>query len=46
MLSLIVGAMYYIREVTAALTSVRDEARDLAFMDLGAQLQGRGNAEF
>ena len=46
MLSLMIGAMYYIREVTVALTSVRDEARDLAFMDLGAQLPARGHTEF
>ena len=36
MLSLFIGALHYIGEVTVALTSVRDEARDLAFMDLGA----------
>ena len=36
MLSLLIGALHYIGEVTVALTSVRDEARDLAFMDLGA----------
>jgi Protein of unknown function (DUF2721) len=38
MLSLLVGALHYICGVTVALTSVRDEARDLAFMDLGTQL--------
>ena len=33
---------YYIREVTVALSSVRDEARDSRFMDLGAppEIQG------
>jgi Protein of unknown function (DUF2721) len=36
MLSLFISALHYIGEVTVALTSVRDEARDLAFMDLGA----------
>jgi hypothetical protein len=34
--------VYYIREVTVALTSVRDEARDLAFMDLGAPYKPGG----
>ena len=33
--------MYYIREVTVALTSVRDEARDLAF-HLGAPYKPGG----
>src|SRR5215469_12819410 len=33
MLSLLIGALHYVGEVTVALTSVRDEARDLAFMD-------------
>jgi drug/metabolite transporter (DMT)-like permease len=42
MLSLLVGALYYIREVKMALSSVRDEARDLTFMDLGAQPEVRG----
>ncbi len=37
MLALLIGALFYIREVTVALSSVRDEARDLVFMDLGAQ---------
>ena len=37
MLALLTGALFYIREVTVALSSVRDEARDLVFMDLGAQ---------
>ena len=45
MLSLLVGAVYYIREVMVALSSVRDEARDLVFMDLGAQPEGRSNRE-
>jgi hypothetical protein len=35
MICLLVGTLYYIREVTVALSSVRDEARDLGFMDLG-----------
>jgi drug/metabolite transporter (DMT)-like permease len=45
MLVLLVGAVYYIREVTVALSSVREEARDLAFMDLGAQPEVRGQRE-
>jgi len=32
---LFAGTVYYIREVTAALSSVRQEARDARFMDLG-----------
>jgi drug/metabolite transporter (DMT)-like permease len=42
MLVLLVGAVYYIREVMVALSSVREEARDLVFMDLGAQPEVRG----
>jgi hypothetical protein len=45
MLSLLISALHYIGEVTVALTSVRDEARDLAFMDLGAQPEGQKHAE-
>ena len=45
MLALLVGALYYIREVMVALSSVRDEARDLVFMDLGAQPEVRSNRE-
>jgi uncharacterized protein DUF2721 len=36
MLALLVGTLYYLGEVTVALSSVRDEARDMQFMDLGA----------
>jgi len=36
MLVLLAGVLYYIREVAVAMSSVRDEARDLHFMDLGA----------
>jgi amino acid permease len=32
---LLAGTLYYIREVTVALSSVRNEARDARFMDLG-----------
>lgn len=41
MLCLLVGVLYYIREVTVALSSVRDEARDLGFMDLGLRAEER-----
>jgi hypothetical protein len=37
MLCLLMATLYYLREVLAALSSVRDEERDLRFMDLGAQ---------
>ena len=33
---LLAATVYYIREVMVSLSSVRDEARDLLFMDLGA----------
>ena len=36
MVCLLAATWYYIREVTLALSSVRDEARDARFMDLGA----------
>ena len=45
MLSLLMGALHYIGEVTVSLTSVRDEARDLAFMDLGAHSEARSHVE-
>jgi hypothetical protein len=45
MLALLVGAVYYIREVMVALSSVRDEARDLVFMDLGSEPDVRGRTE-
>ncbi len=35
MISLLLATVYYIREVTVALSSVREEERDLRFMDLG-----------
>jgi Protein of unknown function (DUF2721) len=37
MICLLIGTLHYLREVMAALSSVRDEQRDLHFMDLGAQ---------
>lgn len=36
LISLLAGVLYYIREVTMALSSVQDEARDDRFMDLGS----------
>jgi hypothetical protein len=36
MLALLVGVVYYLREVMVALSSVRDEARDLNFMNVDA----------
>jgi hypothetical protein len=35
LIGLLLASLYYIREVMVALSSVRDEARDLGFMDLG-----------
>jgi hypothetical protein len=35
MICLLAATLYYIREVTMALSSVREEARDSRFMDLG-----------
>jgi hypothetical protein len=37
MICLLAGTFYYIREVTVALSSVNEEARDSRFMDLGGQ---------
>ena len=42
MLCLLVGTLYYIREVIVALSSVHNEARDLRFMDLGPPPEIRG----
>jgi uncharacterized membrane protein YphA (DoxX/SURF4 family) len=36
-LSLLWGTVYYLREVRVALSSVRDEAADARFMDLGSE---------
>ncbi len=36
LICLLVAALYYFREVVVALSSVRDEARDVRFMDLGS----------
>jgi len=37
LICLLSATVYYIREVMVSLSSVRDEARDLLFMDLGSQ---------
>jgi len=42
LICLLAGTFYYIREVTVALSSVRDEARDSRFMDLGSPPEIRG----
>ncbi len=44
MVSLLIGTIYYIREVMVALSSVREEAHDLRFMDLGQQPSGRNSS--
>jgi hypothetical protein len=41
LLCLLGAAFYYICEVFASLSSVRDEARDSRFMDLGVQTETR-----
>jgi hypothetical protein len=43
MICLLAGSWYYIREVTVALSSVHEEARDSRFMDLGAPPEIRGH---
>jgi ABC-type transport system involved in cytochrome bd biosynthesis fused ATPase/permease subunit len=42
LICLLAGTLYYIREVTLALSSVRHEARDSRFMDLGGPPEIRG----
>ena len=44
MVSLLIGTIYYIREVMVALSSVREEAHDLRFMDLGQPANIRHNS--
>lgn len=44
MICLFAGTVYYIREVMVALSSVREEADDTRFMDLGAQPEAGGGA--
>jgi drug/metabolite transporter (DMT)-like permease len=41
LICLLAGTFYYIREVTLALSSVHEEARDARFMDLGVQPEAR-----
>ena len=43
MLCLLVATSYYIREVMVALSSVREEARDSRFMDLGGPPEPPGH---
>jgi ABC-type multidrug transport system fused ATPase/permease subunit len=43
LVSLMLAAFHYIREVYVALSSVRNEARDLQFMDLGPQPESRND---
>jgi uncharacterized membrane protein YcjF (UPF0283 family) len=44
LICLLAGTIYYIREVTVALSSVQKEARDSRFMDLGVQPDIRHHA--
>lgn len=41
MICLLVGTLYYIREITVSLSSVHHEARDSRFMDLGGRPEVR-----
>jgi len=41
MICLLVGTFYYISEITVSLSSVRNEARDSRFMDLGGRPEVR-----
>lgn len=43
LICLLAGTFYYIHEVTVALSSVHNEARDSRFMDLGGQPEIRGH---
>ncbi len=43
MICLLAGTIYYIREVIVALSSVRNEASDSRFMDLGTPPEIRGH---
>jgi hypothetical protein len=40
LMSLLAGIFHYVREVGVALSSVREEAADLQFMDLGERMVG------
>lgn len=46
MIALLAGVLYYIREVTVALTSVRDEARDERFESLEAPAEQHEHSLF
>ena len=43
LICLLIATTYYIREITVSLSSVRDEARDLLFMDLGTPPETTGH---
>jgi hypothetical protein len=43
LICLLAGTLYYIREVTVALSSVQQESRDLRFMDLGTPPEVRNH---
>ncbi len=43
LICLLLSAIYYFREVTMSLSSVREEARDSRFMDLGSQPENHGH---
>ncbi len=45
MCCLLIGGLYYIREITVALSSVHSEERDLNFMDLRTLPEIRGGEE-
>jgi hypothetical protein len=42
MISLLIGTLFYIREIMVALSSVHSEARELNFLDLGTPPEIRG----
>jgi len=44
LMCLLASAIYYFREVTMALSAVREEARDSRFMDLGPQPENPGHS--
>ncbi len=44
LISLLIATIFYIREVTVALSAVREEARDERFMDLGTPPEIRGTS--
>jgi len=45
LICLLAATLYYLLEVTIALSSVRDEERDLQFMDLGARPEIGGHRD-